>query len=197
MPSVSGDIIRVTPQIIAPTAVTIQNVWNVRISQATGDDNAIRTACAEYMDAIYLLVQDYISDEGDFDVINVYIYRDKQSLGDVAWPTLVNGDALGDMYATGVASLGSAASGISRRVARKYFGPLSEANILDGDIIAGGVTAVNAAMNKGFTSFTASNGLTLIGVVYDAVLGVARTAISVSASGIPGYQRRRREGVGI
>ena len=113
-----------------------------------------------------------------------------------AWPTLTAGTGTSDILPPGVALIITATTQYLRTYARKYIPGLDETQW---ETVAWATAAVTQGLAFGIQWLTPYTGLTT-GNVYAPVLlrslgGIAGfTAVFVRAE--PGYQRRRRGGVG-
>lgn len=197
MPTIQGDIVRITAKGVAADGSAIENTFHCSvINAAPQTDAALAVAAQEYIEDIYSSLVGVLSEEFLTTTINVFILRGSQALGEFVWPTITGGTQTGDQLPNQNCALGSMATGVSRRVGRKYWGPMSETDCVDGIFSAGVVSAVLAAMAKVGANFVASNNVGLTGVVYDRVADIGRGVVSVTASAIPAIQRRRRSGQG-
>lgn len=192
---------------LGPTIVTVkmssqsddavQNVFVIKRTGGPTDEPAVRAAIIEWIESIYTELLGVISEEASFNAVNIYHTVGDESTGDHPFATLTAGGATGDQLPPGVALLASFLTGIGRRVGRKYFGPLSEAAQDNGIWTAGTLTALVDAALMAALPFTASNGVSMVPVIYDRLNGVMRDIVEVAVHGIAAYQRRRRQGRGV
>lgn len=196
MPLLNGEIARVTPNLLFVSNDDVQNTWHMVKVSGANSDTAVALAIQEYMEAVYLTINPFISDTVIYDSIDIFFIPGSQALGKVAWLTLINGGDPASPTAPGVCNLVLGRTGVSRRIGKKYFGISTENQIFGARWIASYVTAALDAAIIGWENFTASNSVTLRGIVYDRLLMVARDVSTAVATSNPGYQRRRRQGTG-
>lgn len=198
MAVLQDDIVRITARLNVSDIGDFMNVFNFRVDNvAPPQDANFVSDCAWVLDGIYNLINPIICSAADYIDIGIYIYRGLQTFSPAAWPAQTSGGDANPILTPGSALLSSAASGIARRVARKYWGPMSEQSLIDGFWPVATVNIAQLAMAKYFSQSQGPLGLLLTGVIYDTALSVARDAVSSSSSDNPAYQRRRRLGTGI
>lgn len=196
MPLLNGEIARVTPNLTFGAEDDVQNSWHMVKVSGANNDTAVVLAIQEYMEAVYLTVNANIADDILYNSIDIFLITGSQALGKVPWLTLVNGGDIGDPTAPGVCNLVLGRTGISKRIGKKYFGVSTEGKMTGARWVAGYVTDALDAAVIGWENFTATNSVTLRGIVYDRVAMVARDVVTAVATNNPAYQRRRRAGAG-
>lgn len=198
MAILQNDIVRITAKLNVPTIGDFENVFNFRVDNVTPPQGAnFVSDCANIIEQVYTLVNPIICSAANYANIGVYVYRGQQTFSPSAWPTLVSGGDANPILTPGSALLSSAASGIARVVARKYWGPMSEQSLINGFWPAPTVAFAQSAMAKAFAQSNGPLGLLLTGVIYNVAGAIARVATASSSSDNPAYQRRRRLGTGI
>ena len=188
--------LRATAILNSDVSGAFNNVFHVKNTSGSHTNAETISAIGEWLEDVYTPIVAYLSEEVDFDAINMFIIEGAEALGNQPWPTLTVGTATGAMQASGVALLGSAASGIARRVARKYWGPGTSSNFLDSDWPTAFLSAAATAMQVAYSGYTATNGVAFLPVIYNRVLGSGLAAVSTKVVSNPAYQRRRRRGTG-
>lgn len=198
MPLALGDYARFTASLLYKGTDAIQNVFYIRNNNGDpASDDAVIACAEEFLEDIYGSIVSYLSEEVDFDFINVFIPTGDQALGNTVWPTLTAGTATGDVTAPGVSHLSYGRTGHSRSIGRKFWGAFSEAQINDGVWSAAQNAVCQLAAQKTWGTFVTTFGLSVQGVVYDRAAAQGRGVTSIVTTNIPAYQRRRRQGRGI
>lgn len=106
--------------------------------------------------------------------------------------------ATGDMLPQGVAALMRGYTENPRTIGRKYIPGFDEATMTDGVLTAGALTDLAAAAAEWGTARVISSGNTMNAGVWSTVGATVRVFNGTFViPTIPGYQRRRRPGVGI
>jgi hypothetical protein len=172
-------------------------VFHVRSSGPTADNPTAAAALAEWIETVYAGLASVLSEHTTFESINILLLATDEALGDFAWPTLTIGGATGDQLPAADCCLSLQRTGFSRHVGRKYWGPFSEANQNDGLWDATVVNACQAAALAASTTFTAANGVNMLGVVLNFALGTGFNVSQVATAGLVRSQRRRNRGIGI
>jgi len=193
---INGQIARVTPMMTFGASDDVQNTWHLIKVSGANNDSAVALAIQEYMELIYNIINPRIATAITYDAIDIFFISGSQALGQFPWLTLVNGLDAAETVAPGVCMLSLARTGISKRIGKKFFGVSTEAQMFGGSWAAAIVLDILAATLAGYTNFTASNGVTLRGIVYDRLTTIARDGIAFLAEPNPAYQRRRKVGSG-
>lgn len=196
MPLEAGQIARVTAELTFGTDDDVQNTWHMVKVSGASSDTAVILAIQEYLSALYAIINPNISNFILYNFIDIFFITGAQALGKFAWLGLVNGGNITEPIAPGVSLLTLARTGISKRIGKKYFGVMTEGDQVGARWNAGAVANALAASVFGYSNFTASNSVTLRGIVYDRTAAVARDAVTIVSEDNPAYQRRRRAGVG-
>jgi hypothetical protein len=114
------------------------------------------------------------------------------------WPTLTTGTgATTEIVGSGVASVLTAFSYVVRKHGRKFLGPLIEDVLVGGYISAAFMISVGASLAAWISPFTGgtSSGGWVPGI-WDRLVGFFYPFRDAVARDVPGYQRRRKAGVG-
>lgn len=193
----TGHVARATAIMDLGTEGAIQNVFHVQKLSGSGAVDDAADAIIEMLEDVYTELLGFLTDDLDFEAVNILLIDTNEALGNLPWPTLTAPTNTQEWIAPGVAALNIARTGVSRRFGRKYFGPFCENHSQDGAWVSSLVTAVSAACDVLYSTYNASNGIQLVGGVYDRVNDVFRTAQDHISYANPAYQRRRRLGVGI
>lgn len=195
----SGHVLRVTAEGQLYDSVVWNNVFYVRVEEkgAASDQDIVDSIVAR-LDGMYDHFVPIMSDQLSFTQIEVYDLTADEPVATEPWPTLTTGDSAADMLVTGAALVVRFFTAVKRSQGRKFIPGLGEGQTV------GGVWALSALQAAGsfaidvLTPFTEDNDL------FDGEFGLYRRAsgtfiplLSGIVNAIPGYQRRRKEGVGI
>lgn len=193
------DVIKVTARMRWADAVDVQNVFTAVLASGTyvTDDEA-KDDLAEWVDDMYAIVDDVLPTNLVFDDLDFFNLTQDEPLGTLSWPTMTTGQAgTNEIAASGVAAVLTAFTSIVRVHGRKYFGPIAETFIdggyLNSTVIAG-MASVIALWITPFTGGT-SGETWAPGVWRRLTSGFAAFRDGVVRN-VPGYQRRRKAGVG-
>lgn len=196
--AVNGDdVLKVTAKMTWKLDTEVQNVYYVTLGTGSTvlDDEALDDMAA-WMEAIYSILDNSITDDLSFDTIEVYNVTQDHAIGEVGWPTLTVGLSTGESLPPGVAAVATAYTGQKRTRGRKFFGPLTENNQDGGEWSGGTVADLTLATLEWITAFTGgTSGEGWLPGVIDKI-GVFLPFVSAVVRGIVGYQRRRKPGVG-
>jgi hypothetical protein len=192
-----ADLLRLTARLRFQASSDIQNVFYMHYAGGSpiSDDDAIDDM-GEYLEGGYSELVSRLADDVtflDYRVVNLTADVD---LGYNPWPVLTAGTNVNDTLMPGVAGLIRALTSNPGHEARKFVGPFSEGNTLNGTYQAGLVTALGDAGDAWYSPFLSTLGNSWQPVVYDRETTQKRVPVSVVASGNPAYQRRRRVGTG-
>lgn len=192
-----ADLLRITARLRFQATADIQNVFFMHYAGGSPISNADAvTDMGEYLEDGYTEINPKLADDVtylDYRVVNVTTGVD---LGYNPWPTLVQGSNVNDTLMPGVAGLIRILTGDVKHEGRKFTGPYSEGNTLNGNYQPGVVTAMADAGAAWFSPFLSSLGNSWQPVIVDRTTGQERVPTSVVASNNPAYQRRRRVGSG-
>lgn len=198
MPTINGDIVRLTTLGLVNAADAIQNVWHLRVNNISPiSDALLLQACDEWTENVYTNLLDTWSNDTTLAAINVQILRDDQALGEYELTNVLNGTETGESTSPQIAVLGFIRTGVSKLIGKKYFGVFSENGISEG-LVTGGVLAdVANAMIDATTPFIGTGGVSLTGGVWSPTRALFYVATQIAVSGATVVQRRRRVGRGI
>lgn len=198
-----GTIIRIVASIVFPDNVIMQNVFHAVLTTAGGSDaeSDVVDDMVDYLEAMWAAVIGRVSLDMDSDEVKVYEYDpvddDFDEIGTSAFIVAFTGT--GDWLPHGLAIVCNMETTDPDVSGRKYYGGLTEGVQADGAwdpttvgsfaTMAGIVTAqfVGAATGATFTP----------GVWSPKETNFFAFNENVSVNSIPGYQRRRKPGVGI
>lgn len=194
-----NDVIRVTARLEWNGAVDVQNTFTARCSAAGGvtDSNA-KADLAEWVDDIYTALNSIMPTSLDYIDIDFFNITQDVPMGVDFWPTLtVGGGGTDEVAATGVAYVITAFTNVVRVHGRKFFGPVISGGIVDGVFSSGVMTALASAMAIWIAPFNGgTSGEPWVPGVWSRALSLFRAFRDVVVRNIPGYQRRRKQGVG-
>jgi len=179
------------------STIQVRNVFTAQYNGMGGypDDSAVDDWQA-YLDSVYspiqtLLVNTMIANQY---VIYHLVLGHWEPIGTI--DPAVNFTNTGDAYAPGVAAVVTALAAGVRRYGRKFFPGLSESLITSGYLTAAAVTAFASAGLAYVTPFGLAGDF--IPGVYNEMAASFKPFLGEAiARAIPGYQRRRKQGVGI
>jgi len=122
-----GDIIRVTAKMDYIGVDDIQNVYHTEHDGGTSvDESDFMLALAAHLDTAYGYVADILEDNVLFTEIDAYNLTQDAPMLPIDWPTLVNGDIVGDTLPLQAAALVSFATRTKKSVGRKYISGVAE-----------------------------------------------------------------------
>lgn len=203
-----GDVVKVVVSIDAPNTQIMQNVYYWRLQDPTPDNpsNAqILSALDTKLTAMYQLIDqemanDYLVDEFWTDKIdwNGTFWETVESLGQTA--LAVAGTSANDSIPHGCAATMTAHTSRPQTRARKFLGGIIENNVVDSTLSGSLLTALATFA----TSWLLDQGVIGSAYLEPVVVGQSGPSagliyllLSAAASGISGYQRRRKPGVGV
>lgn len=191
-----GDFVRLTAKMKLFGTDDVMNVFTYRIdTNTTADDAALMAEAALFLDISYTILLGDLVDDLTFVSIDGQNISKSELLPEVAWPTLIDGDNLGDLLPT--------------QVAAEVFWPTITPKVRTSSFIGGYATSANTS-----TGAIAAAAVTRLGtfgaalkdwntVNVDGVKGSFNPVkVLFTASGDPVVparwrtQRRRRLGVG-
>lgn len=202
MAIVSGDILRVVATLLFPDDVVMQNVFHLLVDTIVdGDENTVTQDMDDYLEDIYANIDNNYNQNVDGDEIKVY----KRDTVNDDW------DEIGTSALTvaGLESTGILPHGVCMVLnfttedpdvqGRKFFGGFTNISLSNGSWAGGLLTNAAAAgldITAQYTDPSSSN-------VYEpGVWSPTNNQIfdygpTIFVNTIPGYQRRRKPGVGI
>lgn len=199
MPVSNLDVIKVTARMRWAEAVDVQNVFTAVLGSGTSISNDdAKDDLAEWVDDMYVIAGAIMPTSLVFVDLDFYNLTEDEPLGTLSWPTMTTGTgASNEIAASGVAAVLTAFSSIVRVHGRKYFGPICEAFVDAGFLNSAVMTGMASVIALWITPFTGgTSGETWApGVWRRAISGFAAFRDGVVRN-VPGYQRRRKSGVG-
>ena len=157
---------------------------------------ALRDDIADYLEDVYLEIDQQIHDSITFDSIELFNVTEGVPEPSINWPTLtVGGDATAPVP-DGVTALSIGRTGVSKVVGKKYWPLGVETDIVEGiwGSTPTGVYALAAA--DWIAPFTGASGVTWDPGVWSRAAALFRVFTETATSSVPAYQRRRKRGVG-
>lgn len=176
----------------------VLNVYHLAGDQAL-DDSDVLTDVAEYMDDLYLTVDQLMSDALTFGSIIVRNLTQEEVLGEVDWPTLVNGGSTGaNQLMSQAAGLVTFPTAIPKRRGRKFVPGFNEANLSSGLFDATLVSALEDFGEYLITPHSMTSGAGWRYLVWNGVIGVNSVSQPTEAivTNVPSTLSRRRIGAG-
>lgn len=202
MPVADGAILKVVAQSLFPTAVLVQNVFNVVFADtgASNDDADVVDDLVDWMDSIYDNLNAVVNTGIDGDQVFVYKFDptdvDWDEVGTAAWTW--NPTSATDMVPHGVAAVLNAVTTEPDVQGRKFFAGIVEDEALRSTLQATALAALAAAGADWITPFVgAATGGDFAPTIWSPKTTTAWLISSVLVNTIVGYQRRRKPGVGI
>lgn len=198
-----GAILRVVASLLFPESVIAQNIFYAVFADTGGsdDDADVLSDLADYVEDMFSELDTQVADEIALDSIKVYIYDpldpDWDEVGDeLLTDAFANAE---DMSPHGISMVIHAKTTNPDVQAAKYLGGFGETSTVDG---LWGVGALTAAANFANTWTTAFVGAATGGDFAPGVWSPTKLNFFIFngvevVGGIPGYQRRRKPGVGI
>jgi hypothetical protein len=195
----SGDILRVAARLNGAAHGDITNVWHVRFNGPGPITDAVAvSACVNYMEDVYTPVKSNITDNYDFEDVNVFNVTQDKPAGVAAWSTLVKGgDTGGETMPPQVAAFVRGTTGYSRNWAKKFIGGLGEAVCNDAGFVSDTFLANLAALGVAWlTGYSFATDNTLTPVVYHLSGATWRDIVEVVVRNVWSTVRTRRTGRG-
>lgn len=122
----SGDILRVTAKMYMGV-VDVQNVYHIQ-AQSTGevsDEDAVDEIKAR-LNAAYAELVPQQTDTLQYDTIEIFNVTQDKPIDEVTWPTLTDGDVVGDMLPSQMSGLVRFTTQTARSQGRKFIGGVIE-----------------------------------------------------------------------
>lgn len=202
----SGDVIRIAIEYNLADNTQGYGVHHYQATAGTGGSPAtILNDIATYIEAVYELNDHVFVTETSSEEAQLFKY----DFTNHRWDGLVNqalsafiGDDALAHNPNGLAGLGKLFTDVARRQGRKYFFGMSEAQVTDGNLVAGAITAYGDILDD-LGDIIVSSGITLKPGVFntDAASVLYETFElfndTYAVETIVSYQRRRKPGVGI
>lgn len=193
----NNDVLRVAAISKVETVHDIVNVWHFRVD--TGGPStfpAASTMIQNYMDALYTYLTAVLSDRMVADRLSVANVTQGTVFGSIAWGSWAGGSNAGEMTALGVACLAWGRTSTPRVQIRKYCGPFTESNIVDGSWLSTVRTPCENMMAYHILQQIPAVGWSVTGCAWNRTASTYTFATSATAATEPVYQRRRRRGRG-
>jgi len=192
-----GDILRIVADMSVGVGVTIENVYHVKVNSAGGvSDAQALDDMGDYLEDIYSEINGHMTDSLEYDSYKVTNITADVELGAQGWPTLTAGLSTADQVADGIAGVASFRTSTPGHQGRKFWGPFSEYDIDSGRLTSPTVADIQDAAVATGSPFTGGGGQSYIPVIYDRENNVGREVTEAYGDNRPGYQRRRKPGVG-
>jgi len=122
-----GDFVRVTAKMSYIGVDDIQNVFHTENDGGTSvDESDFMVALAAHLDTAYGYLADIMEDNVLFTEIDAYNITQDAPILPIDWPTLVNGDVVGETLPLQAAALVSFATRTKNSVGRKYISGVAE-----------------------------------------------------------------------
>lgn len=196
-----GDFLRVTVSSLLPNAVIAQNVFYTQVqSLGGGDDATVLTDIQAWIESIYTQLAPIISDAVTQVLIDVAIQVLLGGITPVGAVSLsLTGSAGADMASHGVAGQVNMNLSGGGRPSIKFFPGVNEAGIEDGEFLSFDLLTM---LNAGTAVVLGANaagaqGSYLPGIITGDTSAFKSFTGNITAKVFPGYQRRRKPGVGI
>ncbi len=196
-----GDILRITCTLSLGGTNLMQNVFYLQYKSGTAPTDAeIVLDCKNWLDVVYTQVEDHIADDTGLNEVSVSQFIPGtpgtwDDIGSLAG-TFV-GLAIGEALPDGIALVVRAATGVAKTMARKFIGGFVEsavnAQAWETNVLADALLYLIAWFEgppDGAREYTS-------GVFSTRDQDFVPFTEEGAVSDIPGYQRRRKPGVGI
>lgn len=192
-----NDIIRIGAVMTFDTDWDVVNVYHVRNNTVAGVPWATMAGkIQDYMDAVMDTMDTELSNKMAASELQVSNVTQSTVFGAIAWGVFAGGTVGGDQTASGVCCFGFIRTRTPRVQMRKYYGVFPEEAMVGGTWDAGVTGAVGDALDYHMASQDLGDDVLLQGVAYNRTLLTVATGITVAVRSEPGYQRRRKRGVG-
>jgi hypothetical protein len=193
-----GDVIKVTARMLWAGAVDVQNVFYAQLSSGTTiSDDDCKDDLTAWVESMYDVIDGHMPSSLAFVDLDYFNVTQDSPMGVDFWPVLTVGGGGTDIQATGVAAVITAFTTLIRTRGRKFFGPLTEAVVADGLIDSGVMIDLTSVGVLWITPFVgATSGETWTPGVWRRIATAFKAFRDGVVRNIPGYQRRRKQGVG-
>jgi len=177
---------------------TFGNVFTLHVDDTNAQSQAnILDDIAEYVEGVYTPLIGAMVATLVFDEITIYNLTALISEPTIPWPTLTAGAVAGtDAVPEAVSAFMFARTGVKRAIGKKFFPGLTETNTASGLWVVGLVAALGTSLANWITPFTGTNGVVLIPGVWQKAINNFEEFTEGVVRDLPGYQRRRKRGVG-
>lgn len=193
----NNDVVSLSARMEYDAAHSIVNAWHFILDNGGPlQFSQITLAIQNYLDTIYGNLTDYISDLQLPVSIGVRNETQGTVFGSMSWGSWAGGVNAQDPLPLGVCCLAWARTYVPRVQLRKYFGVFTEQHLATGVWASALRTACDDALVYHIAQQTPDTGITITGVAYNRTLLSVTYGQSVTTTGEPAYQRRRRRGRG-
>lgn len=193
----TGDVVRLGASFLLDVSDVIVNVFHAKI--VDGGPMAFAAAAQDFQDYIHYIYNPTMGQYSNVfasDRISVKNETQNTVWGSIAFASSLVGAETGDRMNAQTALLSYARTPLSRVQIRKYWGPFTKVDLLNGLWISSIRATFQTAMDYHIAPHVMPNGLELLGVAYNKLLGRATEAYSSTTAQVPVIQRRRRTGTG-
>jgi hypothetical protein len=193
-----GSTVKCTAKMQIGGAIDLQNVFYAKLASGSAvDDDDARADLAEWIDDMFTPLAPYMAAVVTFDEIDFFNVSQDYPMGPEVWPTLTVGTSAGTLGVSGVAVVLTAYTEYVRTNGRKFFGGMAE-GAFTGNVVAGAIlTAAATTAALWLAPFVgATSGQTWTPGIWSTVASAFRAFRAIVIRDIPGYQRRRKPGVG-
>jgi hypothetical protein len=193
------DVIRATARMKWAGVVDVQNTFTAVLGSGTSiSDEDAKDDLAAWLEDMYTITALLMPTNLTFEDIDYFNLTQDAPMGTLSWPTLVAGNgATTEIAATGVCAVITAFTNVVRVHGRKFFGPLVETVIDAGYLNSTVMTGMAGVITLWITPFTGTvSGETWAPGVWQRLTGTFKTFRDAVIRNVPGYQRRRKAGVG-
>ena len=199
MPASLNDVIEVTAKLSFRGISAIRNVYHFKVLTASAaDDIEIAGSFAYGMANMYAEVAGIMPNDVLAETVQVVNLTANRTMGEVPWPVaFAGGTSTANSYALGVSAvvrLLTAARGVQ---GRKFLGSLCEGAVGDDALLDVGAVANILDFAEHLMSSWPIEGGSASPGVYNRITRAIRGLTGYIISAIPGYQRRRKQGLGI
>lgn len=193
-----GNVIKATARMELLGSIAIQNVFHAELTAGApvSDVDAIADMGA-WLNSFYTVFNGGIVNDLAYIDIVVRNRSLNVELGTTAWPTLTVGGSGSNIMAAGVSMVITAYTLVNKVRGRKFIGAMHDLNIVDSLFTSAAVANMVTAAATWITPFTgAVSGASWTPGVVDKT-NTFRGFREVVVRAVPGYQRRRKQNVGI
>jgi len=193
-----GDTIKVTARMVWAGAVDVQNVFYAQLGSGAGiTDQDCKDDLTAWVESMYTVIVGAMPTSLAFVDLDYFNATQHVPMGVDFWPTLTAGTGSTEIQASGVAAVITAFTHLVRTRGRKFFGPLIEDAVDSGLLNSATMIALASVMALWVTPFTgATSGETWTPGVLKRLTNAFWSFRDAVVRNIPGYQRRRKQGVG-
>lgn len=204
----AGDTLKAVAQWSRAGASVIQNVFHMHaFGSGTATDALTVDAVQDMLEAAYGEIQTLLGTGLTFvsagvDLVEFVLdgWKIARHLGDITALVGVTPSATGDFLPAGVSGVVTGATVRPKHIVRKYIGGLTE-SVCDADGLPGGglknglLLFADAAFMDSYN--VAASNVVLVGTSLDSKADIYSEIISATAADEFGYQRRRKQAVGL